>query len=117
MGNRPKTSRAPRPALILLAAGGLLIVAFAALTLAGRGGPSGEPPPLTLAAGPDGVPRIELAEAEQVWRAGQAVFVDVRAPEDHAAAHIPGALSIPLWELPDRMGELDPQDWIVTYCT
>lgn len=118
MRSSTRQSRMPRPALLLLLAGALLIVVFAAISLGGRsGGPSAAPPALTLAPGPDGVLRIELAEAEQLWRSGSAVFVDVRAPEDYAAAHIPGALSIPLWELPDRRGELDPQAWIITYCT
>ena len=32
-------------------------------------------------------------------------------------AHIPGALNIPLNDLPDRIQELDPSAWIITYCT
>ena len=34
-------------------------------------------------------------------------ILDVRQPEEHAEKNIPGAILIPLGELPMRMGELD----------
>ncbi len=44
------------------------------------------------------------------------VIVDARTPDEYAAAHIPGAINIPVTELPDRLGELPPDQQIVTYC-
>jgi rhodanese-related sulfurtransferase len=32
-------------------------------------------------------------------------------------SHIPGSLSIPLAEIETRLSELDPNQWIITYCT
>lgn len=61
------------------------------------------------------VPRVSLADAKAAFDTHSAVFVDVRAAEAYAQAHIPGALSIPLAELPQRLGELDPAAWIITY--
>ena len=61
------------------------------------------------------VPRVSLADAKAAYETGGAVFVDVRDAESYAQSHVPGALSIPLSELPDRMGELNPSDWIITY--
>ena len=63
------------------------------------------------------VSRIGLEESKTAFDSGQAVFVDVRSATPYAASHIPGALSIPLAELEPRIAELDPDQWIITYCT
>lgn len=34
--------------------------------------------------------------------------VDVREPDEYADAHVPGARLIPMGQLPDRAGEIDP---------
>ncbi|HEX6310872.1 MAG TPA: metalloregulator ArsR/SmtB family transcription factor [Acidimicrobiia bacterium] len=49
-------------------------------------------------------------------RAGDIVVVDVRPPEEYAAGHIPGAISIPLDDLEERLDELDPDTEVVAYC-
>lgn len=61
------------------------------------------------------LPRVSLADAKLAFDDHAAVFVDVRSAEAYAQAHIPGALSIPLAELPERTEELDRQQWIITY--
>ncbi|KIS25744.1 ArsR family transcriptional regulator [Arthrobacter sp. SPG23] len=48
--------------------------------------------------------------------AGTVTVLDVRPAEEYRAAHIPGALSIPLEELSSRLGELPPDREIVAYC-
>ena len=63
------------------------------------------------------VARIGLTEAKAALDSNSAVFVDVRNVEQYASRHIPGAVSIPSLELPDRLSELDPDAWIITYCT
>ena len=63
------------------------------------------------------VPRISLEEAKSALDAKTAVFLDVRGAGSYAASHVPGALSIPLNELEGRLAELDPEQWIITYCT
>ena len=47
--------------------------------------------------------------------AGRAVVLDVRPEREYEAGHIPGAVSIPLDELADRLAEL-PAVEIVAYC-
>jgi hydroxyacylglutathione hydrolase len=42
--------------------------------------------------------------------------VDVREPEELTAGIVPGALTIPLGELPARLGELDPGRTTVVIC-
>ena len=59
------------------------------------------------------VGREELVER---LRQGDVVLVDVRPPEEFAAGHIDGALSIPLDELERRLGELPPDLEVVAYC-
>jgi rhodanese-related sulfurtransferase len=66
--------------------------------------------------GPDDPEHIGREELLRRVRAGQAVVLDVRPAIEYAAGHIPGALSIPLDELAERLDEL-PQDLeIVAYC-
>lgn len=46
-----------------------------------------------------------------------AIFlVDVRPLEEFETAHVPGAVSVPLSELPDRLDELPRDKEIVTFC-
>ena len=48
--------------------------------------------------------------------AGNLYVIDVRPAEEYAAAHIPGAVSIPLGDLPARLDKLPPGSEIVAYC-
>jgi sulfur-carrier protein adenylyltransferase/sulfurtransferase len=48
-------------------------------------------------------------------RAGQASVVDVREPREFSAAHLPGAMNIPVGELHSRMGSL-PKGRVVFVC-
>jgi rhodanese-related sulfurtransferase len=57
--------------------------------------------------------RAELLE--RVER-GDVLVLDVRPEAEYAAAHIPGAVSIPLDELEARLGELPATTEIVAYC-
>jgi len=43
-------------------------------------------------------------------------FIDVRRPDEVAQGGIVGALNIPIEELADRVGELDPQRRTVLLC-
>ncbi len=63
------------------------------------------------------VPRIPLDEALVRYEAADALFIDVRDQDDYEAAHIPGALSLPLAELETRYRELPRQAELLTYCT
>jgi rhodanese-related sulfurtransferase/predicted transcriptional regulator len=60
------------------------------------------------------VTRQELARRLQ--DGDRLIVLDVRPAAEHAAGHLPGAVSIPVGELRRRLAEL-PRDWeIVAYC-
>ena len=44
------------------------------------------------------------------------VVLDVRPDREYKAGHIPGAVSIPLAELPDRMAEINKEHELIVYC-
>jgi len=62
-------------------------------------------------------PRVSLEEALLAYKAGSAVFVDIRDKSAYEAAHISGSLSFPLAQLESQLKKLDPKAWIITYCT
>jgi len=49
-------------------------------------------------------------------RAGEVTLIDVRPREEYVAAHIPGAISVPLADLGKRVRELQKRRDIVAYC-
>ncbi|AXB41376.1 ArsR/SmtB family transcription factor [Amycolatopsis albispora] len=68
------------------------------------------------ALGTDDIEEIDRAELLRRVEAGQAIVVDVRPEVEFRAGHIPGAVSIPMSELPDRLDELSAEREIVVYC-
>ena len=47
---------------------------------------------------------------------GGAQFIDVREPSEVAEGTLPGTVNIPLGDLPERVGELDPAQPVVVLC-
>jgi rhodanese-related sulfurtransferase/DNA-binding transcriptional ArsR family regulator len=66
--------------------------------------------------GPDDTEAITRDELLTRARAGDLVILDVRPGVEYAAGHLPGALSIPVDELADRLGELPSGAEVVAYC-
>ena len=63
------------------------------------------------------IQRVELAESKDALDQNAAVFLDVRSSSAFLASHIPGAVNIPVENLESLHTSLDPDDWIITYCT
>lgn len=63
------------------------------------------------------VERVTLAEAKAAYDRNEAIFVDTRGEPYFSQGHIPGALSMTNSEIPDKIDELDPDAWVLTYCT
>jgi rhodanese-related sulfurtransferase len=66
--------------------------------------------------GPEDTEQLTRDELLARIKSGSAVLVDVRPAEEWAAGHIPGALSVPLDELENRLAELPDGTEIVAYC-
>ena len=60
---------------------------------------------------------ISIEDLKHQMNAGdKPQLVDVRSPGEYAAGHVPGAINIPMEEVPGRMADLDPNRPIVLVC-
>jgi len=64
----------------------------------------------------DDVIRVTATEAFDAQQNG-AVIVDTRSEAQFAQQHIAGSINIPMDQLENRLAELDPTTWYITYCT
>jgi hypothetical protein len=60
-------------------------------------------------------PKISARQAGRAWETDEAVFVDVREMKEHAWAHIPGSISVPMQEMSRHIGELPKDKTIIFY--
>jgi 3-mercaptopyruvate sulfurtransferase SseA len=114
MPRRKKKSPFP---IYLAIGGGLLLIAIAIFLVNQNTATN----PLTASSNEEvqvaTIERVTVKDAKDALDAGTAIFVDVRAADVYAVSHIPGALSIPLEDVEARLSELNPDQWIITYCT
>jgi rhodanese-related sulfurtransferase/DNA-binding transcriptional ArsR family regulator len=66
--------------------------------------------------GRDGAAEVTREELHARVAAGDVAVLDVRPVEEYLAGHIPGAVSIPVGELAERIDELPEDAEIVVYC-
>ena len=66
--------------------------------------------------GGGGLEQVTRAELLARVKRDDVVVLDVRPPEEFAAGHIPGAVSVPLDQLEQRLGSLPRDAEIVAYC-
>jgi rhodanese-related sulfurtransferase len=59
---------------------------------------------------------VSAAELQDRLQKGEVILLDVRPREEYKAGHLPGALSMPLQELAERLGELSRDLPVVAYC-
>jgi rhodanese-related sulfurtransferase len=63
---------------------------------------------------------VSLAEAQRLFEAGGALFLDARSPADFAAGHIQGAVNLPWQQVDERFIEaaerIDSADRVIAYC-
>jgi sulfur-carrier protein adenylyltransferase/sulfurtransferase len=62
------------------------------------------------------VPQVAPGQAKVMLDRGDVQLVDVREPWEYEEAHIEGCRLIPLGELPQRYGEIDPSAPVIVYC-
>jgi rhodanese-related sulfurtransferase len=63
---------------------------------------------------------IPLSQAHDLWATGAMFFLDARAPQDYEEGHIANALSLPVGEFSEQLGQVAPflsaDSVIVCYC-
>jgi hydroxyacylglutathione hydrolase len=59
---------------------------------------------------------IDQAELDAALRGQRVAVLDVRTLAEWSAGHLPGAMNIPLGELPSRLGELPHDRQLVVHC-
>jgi rhodanese-related sulfurtransferase/DNA-binding transcriptional ArsR family regulator len=59
---------------------------------------------------------VDNEELARRVRSGDVTVIDVRPREEYAAAHIAGAISVPLEDLPKRLKKLQKRREVVAYC-
>jgi molybdopterin-guanine dinucleotide biosynthesis protein A/rhodanese-related sulfurtransferase len=57
-------------------------------------------------------PEIDIEALAELLESGGAQLVDVRQPDEYLEGHLPGAVLVPLAEVPDRLAEM-PADGVV----
>ncbi|MEE8148652.1 MAG: rhodanese-like domain-containing protein, partial [Longimicrobiales bacterium] len=65
---------------------------------------------------PDVLEAVDSADLLERLGAGEVIVLDVRPPDEYAAGHIPGAISMPFEEIEQRLAELPSDGEIVAYC-
>jgi rhodanese-related sulfurtransferase/predicted transcriptional regulator len=63
-----------------------------------------------------GLEGITLSELKDRMDKGEVLLLDVRPKEEYEKAHIPGAVSIPIEELEDKLSSLPDNFDVVAYC-
>lgn len=61
------------------------------------------------------VPAITIDELAAIEAGGRCVF-DVRQPDEYAEGHVPGAVLVPLADVPDRVGEFPVDQTVYVVC-
>lgn len=59
--------------------------------------------------------KVAPAEAKRLVSEG-ALLLDVRTPAEFGSGHIPGAVNIPVSDLPGRLAEVPGDKAVVVYC-
>lgn len=103
---------------LLIIGGGFLLIALAIFLVFSQNTATTQTSPILSEEEQDAaVSRLSLDEAKAAFDAGSAIFLDVRSAEAYQTEHVTGAINIPLAEIESRISELDPNQWIITYCT
>jgi rhodanese-related sulfurtransferase len=64
----------------------------------------------------DGMEPISREELQRRAHKGEVIVLDVRPVEEYGAGHIPGAVSLPLSELTNRLSDVPRNHPVVAYC-
>ena len=90
----------------------VLLLLLGALALTACGSPA-TPPPVDLQKLPVDV---SVGMVESLRQQPEVMLIDVREPDEYQAGHIPGAVLIPLRDLPNHLNEIPKDKTVVAVC-
>jgi rhodanese-related sulfurtransferase len=61
-------------------------------------------------------PEIDVTPHAGLLTGGAVPLLDVRMPDEYEEAHVPGAVLVPLPELPDRLADVPQGDVVYVIC-
>jgi rhodanese-related sulfurtransferase len=70
----------------------------------------------TFLASKDSLEPVSVNELLDRMRRGLVTVIDVRPPEEYSAGHLAGAINVPLDEIKNQPGALQPGREVVAYC-
>jgi hypothetical protein len=111
------TTTSNKPILLIGLGAVLVVVVLIYFALSGTSAPANTP-----TASQPGIPypeinRVPLLDAKKAYDNQSALFLDVRSESSYETSHIQGAKNIPADKLEESLNQLDPNQWIITYCT
>jgi rhodanese-related sulfurtransferase len=62
------------------------------------------------------MPDVSVEDLAAAHSRGAAQLIDVREPAEYVTGHVPGATSVPMAQLPGRLGELDRSKPVFVIC-
>lgn len=65
---------------------------------------------------PGGMEPVGMGELRRRLEAGEVTVLDVRPAAEYRAGHLPGAISMPVQELKERLGEIGRDRPVIAYC-
>ena len=117
MTKRKKNTNNSQFPLFLLVGGGIALIVAAFLLFNQNSQTTTAQAPIAEEIPYPEIARASLEEAKAALDSGSAILLDVRSAEAFAGQHIAGAVNIPTAEIETRLSELDPNAWIIPYCT
>ena len=91
---------------------------FTAIGLVILGLPAGVPVNVDAGHDDEYIETISAERTKKLLDGGEkVVFIDLRPAGDFQKTHLPGALSIPISELPKRLSEIPKAGRVILYCT
>jgi phage shock protein E len=91
------------------------------IALAGCGGQAAAPPAAPAEAGEaaavlDLAENLDPAAVEELYQRNDVVILDVREDFEYDAGHIPGAILVPLGQIPNRLDEIPKDKTVIAVC-
>lgn len=114
---KPKKKNNNGPLILIIA--GLILIVGVVLFQVATSAPTSQASstPVNASIPYANVNRVSPSDTKAALDQKNAVVVDVRDAEYYNTSHVLGSINIPLGDIQARLRELNPNQWIILYCT